>query len=177
MNSDDAAEGSNSQVLLPVIVGLVLGVAFIISFAFLMSTPSRTFPERPPIEDTFNNIEQIPEVKLFSEKYDDHNSTKGFGRFQNGTIKFSYVAFGNVDKDEDGIKEAFRRLELTISYDESGNKPIYKSFDPTRVKQLEIRCRELTKVSLDIDEAFADIMPRAYDGQIKDFIESSRCLS
>lgn len=176
MHRNDGDAGSDSRVVLPVIVGLVLGVAFVVSFVLIASSPSRTLFDKHSGEEDFRNIEQIPELKLFMEKYGDHDSTKGFGRSQNGTIQFSYAAFASVDTDTDGIKEAFRRLELSITYDESGNEPIYKNFDPSRVTHLEIRCRELTKVDLDIDIAFTDIMSHAYDGQTKDFIENASCL-
>ncbi len=65
---------------------------------------------------------------------------------------------------------------MTISYDESGGNPINKSYDPARIEQVEIRCRELTKMTPDVDKAFTDIVPPAYDGQIKDFIENTKCL-
>ena len=167
--------GSNSGVLLPVIIGLALGVAFIVSIA-VFTTTSTAFPYRPPIEDEFRSIEQIPEVRLFLDKYGDHDFNNGFSRFQNGTIKFSYITWAQVDKDGDGYKETFRRLELTLFYDESGGMPIYKSYDPDRLKQIQVRCREQIAISLDEDQSFTDIMRPAYDGQVRDILENARCL-
>lgn len=131
--------------------------------------------DMPHIDDEFKNIEQIPEVKLFLEKYCSYDMTKGFGR-SNDTIRFEYVAAAYVDKDGDGIKEANRRLDLRIFYDESGNKPIHRSYDPARLEQIEIHCREQTTLSVDIDKAFSDIIPPAYDSNVIDFIENTKCL-
>ena len=173
---------SPSGELLPVIIGLVLGVVFIFVFYTLASNrqpPSVSIPQRftqkVPIEDEFKSIEQIPEVSLFLEKYEDH-MTIYFGRSQNHTIQFTYSTWAQVDKDGDGYKEVFRRLELTLFYDESGGKPIDKSYDPDRLKQMVIRCREQTALSLDIDKAFTDIMQPAYDGQVKDILENEKCF-
>jgi hypothetical protein len=173
---------TNGQ-LVPVIIGLVAGVVFIFAIHTFMRSPippilsiPERFPETIPIEDELKNIEQIPEVRLFLQKYDDHNSTMYFGRFQNDTIQIRYTTWAQVDKDGDGYKEAFRRLELTLFYDESGGEPIYKSYDPDRLKQIQVRCREQIAISLDEDKAFSDIMPPAYDNQVKDFIENARCL-
>src|SRR5437867_1524276 len=174
---------TTNGLLVPVIIGLVVGIAFIFAIHAFVRSPippilsiSHKFSEKVPIEDELKNIEQIPEVRIFLEKYDDYNSTKGFSRFQNGTIKFSYTTWAQVDKDGDGYKEAFHRLELTLFYDESGGKPIYKSYDPDRLKQIEIRCREQIAISLDEDKAFTDIMLPAYDGQVRDIIENVKCL-
>lgn len=170
---------SDGGSLLPAIVGLVLGVIFIVSFSFHFNIPHRDFQRPPPLDETFGKIErQVPEVKLFMEKYgSDIYSTKGFARSDNGTIKFIYTAAAYVDRDGNGIGEVNRRLDLTIYYDESGGKPIYDSFDLARVKQLEARCREQTARSLDVDKAFTDIIEPAYNGQIAGFIESVKCLS
>ena len=174
---------TTNGLLVPVIIGLVVGAAFIFAIHTFVRGPippilsiSHKFPEKVPIEDELKNIEQIPEVKLFLEKYDDNNSTIYLGRFQNETIQIRYTTWAQVDKDGDGYKEAFRRLELTLFYDESGGEPIYKSYDPDRLKQIEIRCREQIAISLDEDKAFTDIMLPAYDGQVRDIIENAKCL-
>lgn len=182
--SDRSLSGSGSSIILPVATGLVLGIAFIVSFALFINTPPRSRSAilgAQPISEEFKNVEQqIPEVKLFLEKYGDYNSSKGFGRFPNGTIEYTYVAAAYIDKNNgDGIKEKLnRRIDLTILYDESGSggQPIYKSYDPSRVKQIEIRCRELTELTPDVDKAFTDVMPPAYDGRVKDFIQHAKCL-
>lgn len=174
MESDSGKNGS----LLPAIVGLVVGIAFIVSFSFLFSAPHRVLPGTPPAGETFEKIEQVPEVRLFLEKYgSDQYSTKSFGHSDNGMIKFTYTAAAYLDKDGNGIGEANRRLDLTVFYDEGGGKPIHDSFDAARVGQLEIRCREQTAYSHDIDKAFTDVMQPAYNDQVAGFIENARCLS
>ena len=170
---------TTNGLLVPVIIGLVAGVVFIFTIhTFVRSPipPILSIPEKVPIEDELKSAQQIPEVKLFLEKYDDHNSTIFLGRFQNETIQIRYTTWAQVDKDGDGYKEAFRRLELTLFYDESGGKPIYKSYDPDKLKQIEIRCREQIAISLDEEKAFTDIMLPAYDGQVRDVIENGKCL-
>ena len=174
---------TTNGLLVPVIIGLVAGVVFIFAIHTFVRGPippilsiSHKFPEKVPIEDELKNIEQIQEVKLFLEKYDDNNSTAYFGHFQNETIQIRYTTWAQVDKDGDGYKETFRRLELTLFYDESGGKPIYKSYDPERLKQIEIRCREQIAISLDEEKAFTDIILPAYDGQVRDVIENAKCL-
>ena len=174
---------TTNGLLVPVIIGLVAGVVFIFAIHTFVRSPippilsiSHKFPEKVPIEDELKNIEQIPEVKLFLEKYDDNHSTIYLGRFQNETIQIRYATWAQVDKDGDEYKEAFRRLELTLFYDESGGKSIYKSYDPDRLKQIEIRCREQIAISLDEDKAFTDITLPAYDGQVRDIIENAKCL-
>lgn len=173
MESDSGKNGP----LLPAIVGLALGVAFIASFSLFFNTPHGDMPLTPPVGETFENIEQVSEVKLFLEKYgSDQYSTKSFGRSDNGMIKFTYTAAAYLDRDGNGIGEVNRRLDLIVYYDESGN-PIHDSFDPARVGQLEIRCREQTAYLYDIDKAFTDVIQPAYNGQVAGFIENARCLS
>lgn len=161
-----------------VVAGLAIGIGFIIAFSMFFSFPPRlSFSDKPPVEDIFDNIEKIPEVTLFIEKYEDLNSTKGFSRSENGTIRFMYVASAGIDKDGNGYGETNRRFELIVLYDESGDKPIHDSFEPERVKHMETHCKEHTKVTPNIDEAFSDIMPVAYNEDVGDSIQNSECFS
>jgi hypothetical protein len=155
--------------LLPAIVGLVLGVAFIASFAFFINAPSQRFPDGPPVEEEFKNIDQILEVKSFLEKY-GYNSTKGLAR-SSDSIMFYYDAKGKyLDKDGDGISEANRHLEISVLYDESGGNLVYKNFDPSRIKQIESRCLEVSYGGNTID-----IIRPAYGNNVKAFIQNANC--
>lgn len=173
---------------LPIILTVLIiagasSIAIGIAFYFLVNSNTiLPHPAGSSRGEEFKSLEEHnSDVKLFLDKYGDHNSTKGFGRFpNNNTIKFTYVAAAYVDKNGDGIKETNRRLDLTVLYDESGegsDRLISNSYDPARVKQIEIRCREQTRLTPDIDKAFTDVVPPAYDGHVKDFIENVKCLS
>lgn len=139
-------------------MGLVTGIAFIASF--VLFTPTHRFPDSLPVEEEFKNIDQLPVVQLFVEKYD--NSLKGFGR-SNDAIQFHYWVAEYIDKDGDGVRETTRQLELTVLYDESGGNLVYNNFSTSRVKQVEIRCTETPY--------------GGKTGDIKDFIQNARCLS
>lgn len=162
----------------PLAAGLAVGIAFIVIFSMLFALPvSRPFPGMLAPGAELENIEKVPAVALFLEKYGEQNSTIYFGYSENGTAQFMFAAAGGVDKDGNGYKETSRTMELDVTYDGSGGKPIYYTFEPERVKHMEAHCKELVKFTININEAFADVMPPAYDGDVRDFIQNSECFS
>lgn len=125
----------------------------------------------------------MPEVALFLEKYEDHNSIIYFGRSDNGTVRFIYAASAAIDKDGNGYKETNRRLELTSCMMKAAAnqsttvlnlkepniwKHIAKSsqkLHPLLMKHLAIQCQRHTRTMLETSfktlDSFLDV--RAFD--------------
>lgn len=118
----------------------------------------------------------MPEVALFLEKYEDHNSIIYFGRSDNGTVRFIYAASAAIDKDGNGYKETNRRLELTFCMMKAAANQSTTVLN-LRAKHMEAHCKEQSKVTPTIDEAFSDTMPAAYEDDVRDFIQNSGFFS
>lgn len=174
---------TSNDALLPVIAGLVAGIALIAAFsaAFPHGSLVRSFfPHAPHPDELFVEVEQVPEVRLFLEKYNDTHSdqnhlAKGFSRQPDGSAsQYLYSAFRNLDMDGDGYTETLRRVELSIIFEGDRGNNNDSSNNAPRVRQMEIHCLQL---SSEEPRSFADLFSPAFDGSVGAFIEGNNCLA
>jgi hypothetical protein len=160
-----------SGIVLPVVIGLVVGVAFIVSFAYFISNLNTRIYEGPGELHEFDTPDQhSQEVKLFLEKYST-DVLEGFSRNTNKTITFYYEVAKAVDTDDDGYRDTPRHLDLTLTYDESGGA--IESNPNAKLVKMQIRCTEPSPTDI---RTFVEILPPADDSKVLEFIQNARCI-
>ena len=109
----------DSGAALPVIVGLAVGVAFVLLVAYFADYSNQNQIVVGGVLPDFKAPNQLPEVKLFLSNYPLNNvSAAGFGRNPiDNTIQFDYATEKTVHVNEN--YDTVHRLDLFILYDES----------------------------------------------------------
>ncbi len=160
------------SIVVPVILGLVLGIAFMIALAYSVCFLStRKYLGSGELSE-FIVPNELPEVKLLFDKYPANEITEGFSRNEDRKIiQFDYIVPETVDTDGDGYRESPRHLDLMLTYDESGGTI---DINPNaKLMQMKVRC---TQPSPSDFRTYIDIFRPAQYGKVMGFIQNAKCI-